>query len=518
MWPRKRPTTTPEEPREPSAERYLQTEHLRGDLTARSVGGAVVTLVAQGAKVVVQLGTVVILARLLAPGDFGVFAVVAVFLSVLEVLKDMGLSTVTVQRPTVSSRQISTLFWLNVGLGVAVGAIFAASAPLLARLYDQPVLADIVPVVAIAFLFTGLAAQHLALLRRQMQFTSAALIQVGADLVGMFAAVAAALGGAGLWSLVVQRLAWAGTMAAAAWLTCGWHPGRPGPLREVKDMIIFGGNASAAMIVSQLAASLDKALIGWWWGVVPLGLFERAQKLVFLPIQNLNTPLATVAVPALSRLAGQPARYRRAYVSTVERLAMLIAPGAGLLMVASDRIILLVLGSQWADAAPILAWMGLAAMYMPVTYTLSWLYMTQDRTAEMLRAGFVNAGMTLAALAVGLPFGPVGVAATFALSGIVLRVPVLCWLASRRGPVGPAALARIFVLPAAAAIAVAVAVRALRSWNGFAALGEVEAVGLLIIVAGAVSACIYVAFPHGRSVLRDTARLPGMLMRRRASA
>jgi PST family polysaccharide transporter len=518
MLPRKRPTIPPEHPRESSAERYLKTEHLSGDLAARSVGGAMVTLLAQGAKVALQVGSVVLLARLLTPADFGVFAVIAVFLSVLELLKDMGLSTVTVQRPSLNERQISTLFWLNVGLGVMVGAIFAALGPFLARLYGQPVLGDIVPVVAICFLFTGLAAQHLALLRRQMQFGTAALIQVGAEMLGMLAAVGAALGGAGLWSLVVQRLVWAAATAAGAWLACGWHPGRPGPIRDVREMIAFGGNATAAMIVSQLAASLDKALIGWWSGIAAAGLFERSQKLVFLPIQNFNSPLAAVAVPALSRLAGQPGRYRRAYVSAVERLSMLIAPIGGLLIVASDRIVLLVLGPQWSEAAPILAWMGVAALYMPVTYTLSWLYMTQDRTAEMLRAGFVNAAMTLAALAVGLPFGPIGVAATFALSGIALRVPVLCWLASRRGPVGPAALARIFVLPLVAASAVGLAVHSLRSWNGFEGLGALAAVGLVFVVAGAVAAGVYIAFPHGRTVLRDTARMPSLLMRRRVSA
>src|SRR5690606_18119241 len=137
----------------------------------------------QAVKVVVQFAAIVVLARLLAPEDFGLFAMIAAFLVVLETVKDLGLSAATIQRTDVTDRQVSTLFWINAALAAAAAAVFAFLAPALAWLYGEPVLLRITPVVALALLFTGLASQHLALLRRQMRFFAVAAIMTGADVV-----------------------------------------------------------------------------------------------------------------------------------------------------------------------------------------------------------------------------------------------------------------------------------------------------------------------------------------------
>lgn len=519
MWPMKRSRQTPKPPDGPqTVDRHLGTEHLNHDLVQRSVRGGMVTVGAQGAKVAVQIVAVVLLARLLAPADFGVFAMVAAFLGGLEILKDLGLSTATVQRAHITPRQVSTLFWLNAGLGSAVALGLAACAPLLAWLYGEPVLLDIVPVVALAFVFNGFSTQHLALLRRQMRFSAAALVQVSGEAVALVAAVAAALAGFGLWSLVIQRLVWAFSTTLMAWIVCDWRPGRPGPLSDVKGMIAFGGNATTSMVVGFLASNLDKVLIGWWWGAVPLGFYERAQKLLQLPIQNLNTPLATVALSALSRLADQPVRYRDAYLAAVERLTMLIAPLGGLFIASGDLVVTLILGPQWTEAAPILQWMGVSAIYMPITYTLSWLYMSQDRTPEMLRAGIINAGLTVAALLAGLPFGAVGVAAAYAISGIALRAPLLLWLAGRRGPVRALDLARVLLLPLCAVAVVAGFGLVVRSWLARATLPIPVDVAVLVTAAGVAALLVYAAFPRGRQIFRETARQIRTIIRGEASA
>ncbi|CAN0572028.1 unnamed protein product, partial [Laminaria digitata] len=244
-------------------------------------------MIAQAVKVAAQFATIVILARLLSPGDFGLFAIVFAVLSVFEIFKDLGLSSATVQRPHITDRQVSTLFWMNGGLGVGVALVLAASAPLLVQIYDEPVLGDLTPVVAIALAMTGFAAQHLALLRRQMRFTALALVQTGAELIAMLAAVSAAFAGMGIWSLVVQRLVWGIVILAGSWAVCGWLPGRPGRFAEVRGLIVFGGNVTGAMVLGRCATSLNNLLIGWFWGAVPLGMFERAQKLVLMPIQNI---------------------------------------------------------------------------------------------------------------------------------------------------------------------------------------------------------------------------------------
>ena len=485
---------------------HLSTAHLLADLIPRSLRGGAITMAGQVVKVAAQVAAIVILARLLAPWDFGLFAMVAVFLTILELFKDLGLSTATVQRPEITSRQVSTLFWLNTALGALMACLLAALGPALAWFYDEPVLIDVALALTVTFLLTGLAAQHLALLRRQMRFVSVTAVQVGSELLALVAAVVAAYADFGIWALVAQRLVWAAAVAAGAWAFCSWRPGLPGPFAEVRALVAFGGNTTASMTIGYAASNLDKVLIGWYWGATPLGLFERTQKLVLLPVLNLNVPLATVALSALSRLTGDPERYRRAYVFAVERLALLLAPAGGLLVAGAGPVVAAVFGEKWTDAVPILAWLGAAMFFLPVIYALSWLYMSQDRTGEMLRASAIGGGMTVAAVLCGLPFGPVAVAAAYTISGIAVRVPVLFWLAGRQGPVGMRDLGGLLVAPATAEAAAAGAVWLARLWTD----GEVSPVVELIALAAtayAVGLAVYAAFPRGRSALRGLARL-----------
>lgn len=486
-------------------------EHLDANIEGRSVRGGVVTLFGQGIKVAIQLAAVMVLARLLTPTEFGLFAMVAVFLSFLEILKDLGLSTATIQRPDITHRQVSTLFWLNLALGVTVGAVLAALGPVLAWIYDEPAVIEIAPVLALAFLFTGLSAQHLALLRRQMRFTANVGVQVGAEIVALTAAVIAAMSGMGYWSLVIQRLAWAVALTIGSWSVSGWRPGLPGRLGEVRGFVSFGGNATASMALGQLNGVIGKAIIGWYWGAGVLGLFDRAQRLIRLPIQNMSTPLATVALPALSRLAGQPARYREAYLAAAERLVMLLAPGGGFVLAASAPLVVLLLGSQWEAAGPVLGWLGVTAIYMPMTATLSWLYMSQDRTREMVPAAVANTVLTLAGVVVGLPYGAEGVAAAYAISGVFVRVPLLLWLAGRRGPVPTRDLFGLMVVPSVTAASVAAGLSALMWWAPMDDLPPLLTVPLLLALAGLISLAVYMMFPRTRRVIRGTVRLRALL-------
>ncbi|MQA65918.1 MAG: oligosaccharide flippase family protein [Alphaproteobacteria bacterium] len=486
---------------------HLETAHLQGDLVGRSVRGGAVTLVAQGMKVVLQFGAIVILARLLTPGDFGLFAMVAAFLVVLELLKDLGLSTATVQRADITHAQVSTLFWLNCGLGVAVAAVTAALAPVFAWFFGEPELLYLTPVVALAFLFTGLAAQHLALLRRQMRFGAVAAVQLGSEAAGLTAAVIAALYGLGFWSLVIQRIAWAVVMAAAGWVVCGWRPSAPGPLRDVRRLVAFGGNTTGAMVIGALSGNLDKVLIGWTWGVASLGLFERAQKILQQPIQNLNTPLATVALPALSRLVDRPESYRGFYTGMVQRLTMLMAPVTALSVAAAGPVVEVLLGQQWMGAAPILAWMGVAIVWLPLTYSLSWLYMSQDRAPEMLRASLISSAIGIVAIVAGVPFGATGVAVSFAASLILVKCPILFWLVGRRGPVAMRDFYRILAAPIIATVAAAGAIWAVRGFTAVDTLPPAAALACFGVLACVVALLVYGGNPDCRRMLGGLLRV-----------
>jgi PST family polysaccharide transporter len=501
-------------------ESYLRTDHLAGDLTGRSVFGGMITMAAQVMKMAVQFGTTIVLARLLLPEAFGLVAMVAVLLTFLEMFKDLGLSAATVQRATITQAEVSTLFWVNIALGAITALLMAPLAPALAWFYGEPALLNITLAFGAGFLISGLSTQHLALLRRQMRFSLLAGIQMGAEVVAMAAAVIAALAGADYWALVLQRLVWATCLSAGGWLFCGWRPGRPTPLLQVRDMLGFGGNVTGSNLANLLVRNLDQILIGWYWGATQLGYYDRAYRVLLVPVSSLNFPLFSVVMPTLSRLADQPARYRRAYLRVVEKLNMATMPAAALLVAAPDLVVHLLFGPQWAPATPIMAWLGLATLYQPILQTFGWLLMTQDRTAEMLRWGSICSAITAGGVVAGLPFGAAGVAAGFALSGLFVRLPCQFWVIGRRGPVTARDLYGSMLPSLAASLAVAGAVWALRQsqmWQPLEARPLV-ALALLALTAAIVSIACFVLLPQSRHSLRDIRTLAGLAIRHRAAA
>src|SRR6266404_3884283 len=185
--------------------RYFETDHLLADISRRTVRGSIVTMSTHGLKFGISIIATAILARLLTPQDYGLIGMVAVATNLVSLLKEMGLSYPTVQRAEIDFRQISTLFWVNLGVSIAMIAVMLALAPVLSWFYGEPRLKMIASVTAIGFVFGGLTVQHEALLRRQMRFLALSGIAFVSMLSGYFVAIVMAWSGAGHWSALNWR-------------------------------------------------------------------------------------------------------------------------------------------------------------------------------------------------------------------------------------------------------------------------------------------------------------------------
>ena len=168
----------PELRQSPDASSLFATEHLKTDLKRRSLRGGATTVLGQGMKFTIQLVSTAVLARLLTPEHFGLIGMVTAVTGFATLFKDLGLSAATIQRADISHQQISTLFWVNCGIGILVAAIVAALSPVVAWFYGDPRLAPITATLALSFVFGGLTVQHEALLRRQMRFGTLVCIEI----------------------------------------------------------------------------------------------------------------------------------------------------------------------------------------------------------------------------------------------------------------------------------------------------------------------------------------------------
>ena len=186
---------------------YFVTDHLQADLGARTARGGAVTVVSHALRFVITVAATGVMARLLRPTDYGLIGMVAFFTNFVAMFKDLGLSVATIQKTQVSRDQVSTLFWLNVALSVAITLLTIALSPFVAWFYGDPRLMAVTVVTATGFLLGGLTVQHEALLRRQMRFFSLVSIVLISTIIGYLVGIFLAWQGFSYWSLVFSQLA-----------------------------------------------------------------------------------------------------------------------------------------------------------------------------------------------------------------------------------------------------------------------------------------------------------------------
>ncbi len=425
-------------PKDPSgnpSREYFDTEHLTAALGSRTARGGVVTIVSHGLKFALSILATAVLARLLTPQDYGLIGMVAVFTGFVAMFKDLGLSLATVQRAEISYDQISTLFWVNVTISVAITVLMVLLAPLIGWFYGEPRLTMITIVTSLGFFFGGLAVQHEALLKRQMRFYALSVIAFLSMMIGYVVGIVLAWRGASYWSLVFSQLALLASNGFGVWITCRWRPGAPKRNTGVRSMLSFGGNVTGYALINYVSRNCDNLVVGRAFGPQLLGLYTKAAQLLALPTDQINEPLSSVAIPALSRLADSPERYRQAYLRIMEKIIMVTMPAVILMLATADWLVLIILGPQWIDSARIFIFMGVAGLFQPVASTGGWLLVSQGRVRDMLRWSLINAPISILSIVAGLPWGVVGVAASFSVGRILVANPLLFWFVGRTGPV-----------------------------------------------------------------------------------
>lgn len=412
---------------EPSAAHQALAQPAVADLKRRSLVGGAAAVSAQGVKFVLQTATTMLLARLLSPQDFGVQGMVVVVTGFLGIFRDAGLGMATVQRREVTHEQTSTLFWINVAIGVALGALCAGLAPFLVRFYHEPRLYWVAVVSGATFVFNGLAAQHGALLQRGMRFVTVAKIEVLSLAVGSITGVVMALLGCGYWALVGMAMASSIFNAVAVILAVPWLPGRPRRNCGVRSMLHFGGLATCNSFVVFLAWNAEKLLLGRFWGADALGLYGRAYQLITLPVQQLNASVTGVAFPALSRIHHDADRLARSFLRGYSLLISLTIPITIGCTLFAEEIVRLVLGAKWMAAAPIFRLLAPVALVFAVANPLSWLVLATGRAGRALSMSLTTTPVVIVGIVLGLSHGPVGVALGYSSALVLLLIPIAAW-------------------------------------------------------------------------------------------
>jgi PST family polysaccharide transporter len=415
--------------------RALRTADGIDDVGDHAIRGAGFTAGTHALKLAISTVATAILARLLSPQDYGLIGMTAVATNLLSMLKDMGLSLLTIQKPRLTDDESTTLFWLNAGFGVLGAIILACLGPVLSWFFGEPRLTAIAIATAAGLAVSGLGAQHEALLGRSLRFVTLGSIGVASTALSYGAGILLAWNGYRYWSLVGAQLALQTSQTLLMWMFSPWRPGRPRAGMNMRESLIFGRNVTAYSIINYVVKNADIVLLGRWWGTTSVGLYTRSSQLLSMTTVQLSEAIGAVTLPVMSRLAGSPERYRAAYQRMVETLSALTVPAAGLIAGTADWLVRIALGPGWGEAGRILAWLSLSSVVYPTLGTCGWVLVTQGRTGDLVRLAAITGPISIAGILAGLPWGGVGVAAAYSFTRVLLVAPVGIWIAGRQGPV-----------------------------------------------------------------------------------
>jgi O-antigen/teichoic acid export membrane protein len=397
------------------------------DLRQKTIRGGTARLCAQVANFLLRIGSLMILARLLEPKDFGLVGMVTAFTGVLSLFRDFGLSSAAVQRTNVTEEQVSTLFWINLAVGATLAILALGMAPAIAAFYSEPRLFGVTAVLAVGFLFNAAGVQHSALLQRQMRFTALAVINTVSQILATAISIAGAKAGSGYWALVAMAVAIPLFSTAGCWLATKWVPGKPRRRSGIRSMMRFGSILTINGLVYYMVNNLEKVLLGRFWGTDALGIYGRAYQFANIPTDNLNSAASEVAFSALSRVKDDSTRLKNYFLKGYSLVLSLTLPITIICAFFSHDVIYILLGPKWMAASPIFQFLAPSIIVLAIVNPLGWLLPAIGLVERGLKMALALAPIMIVGIVIGLRYGPKGVAIGYSMVMLIWVIPAIAW-------------------------------------------------------------------------------------------
>ncbi|MFB6372326.1 MAG: lipopolysaccharide biosynthesis protein [Bradymonadaceae bacterium] len=351
----------------------------------------------------------ILLARLLTPEAFGLFGMILVFTGFAEKFGNLGFGAALIQRETIEEAHRSSVFWLNLGIGILLAGVIAASSPLIAGFFGAPKLVPLTIVVAFNFILYALVIVQKSLQNRQMNFQNLAYVEFAAIFVSGAVGVTMALTGFGVWSLVGKTMTATATTAVTLWIVSDWKPKAMFDLSAVKELFSFSAHTFGFEAYNYWAGKADDLLVGRFISASALGVYTRAYSTMLMPVTQVT------------KIQDDPDRVRRLYLRAIAAIGLITMPLMTVLFVVADSFVIGVYGPQWVEVIPVLKILCGAGLILPIASTVGWIYKSQGRADWQFYWGLFGTTMTLIATVLGIWVGTVeAVAASYVIAKVVL--------------------------------------------------------------------------------------------------
>ncbi|MFZ6009149.1 MAG: lipopolysaccharide biosynthesis protein, partial [Bacteroidota bacterium] len=321
-------------------------------LKQKAIHGLGWTFTNQVSVQVVRFGVSVLLARMLSPHDFGLVGMITVFIALGSAFIDGGMASSLIRTQEATHADFSTVFFMNVGVGVVAYVLLFFTAPLVASFFHQPELVAIVRVYAISFIVSALTIVQNTRLTKQLEFKKQFLVSLPSFVVSGVVGLVCAYSGMGVWSLVWMHLAQTSFSSAQLWLRSDWRPSFIFDSGRFKHHFSFGYKLTLSALLERLYQNITAILIGRYFSVSQLGFYSRAQSMKQLPVDSISAALNKVTYPLFASIQDDNPRLKSVYRRLMQQVLFWLTPSLVLASVLAEPIFRWLLTAKWLPAVP----------------------------------------------------------------------------------------------------------------------------------------------------------------------
>jgi PST family polysaccharide transporter len=371
----------------------------------------------------VQLLTIVVLARLLTPSDFGLMSMMTVVTSFVMIFNDLGTSSAIVQRKHPTQALYSSVFWLNVSFATVLALIVALSSPLVAWFYQEPRIISLLSTLSISLAFSGFGVLQQAILQREMKFDRLARVQITAVMCSATAGIFAAFQGAGVWSLVIQTITMSFTRSMLLWKATKWRPDWYFDWNKLRSIFNYSANLTMFSVLLYASRNADYLLAGRYLGKLNLGYYTLAYRIMLYPLQNISWVVSRVMFPSFSQIQDDSKRMASAYLKVVAMTASITFPLMIGLAALAEPFVLAVFGQAWSSIILLLVILAPLGALQSIITTVGPIYQSKGRTDLLLRVGGATAISCVIAFIIGVQWGVLGLAISYTTVYVLATYP-----------------------------------------------------------------------------------------------
>lgn len=357
--------------------------------------------ISQYGSQIIGIVITMVLARLITPSQFGIIAMITVFSNFSGILIDFGFKSSIIQKKDVTTNDLSSIFWLNLIVGLFLSIIFFISAPLIANIYNEPQLVPLIKFISISFTITAISLVPTALFLKSMDFKSLAIRNLLAAAISGGTGIVLAYIGFGEWALAIQLVLQGFLSTILIWTLTDW---RPSFILKWSSILRYTKLSSALFINSSItyfSSNIDNFLIGKMYNQKSLGIYSKSYAIIKLPTTNISKVLSAVFLPSFSKIQDDPAKIKKYYVKIIKIVISISFPLMIMVYFYAKEFVLIVFGDQWIEAVPFIKIFSISGMIASINSLLGSVIISRGRTDLIFKEIYLKRPSVIIGILVG---------------------------------------------------------------------------------------------------------------------